>query len=130
MHRAMQFVQFTFDIRGGGGVTDVGVDFTVEVYADDHWVHLAMLQMVDIGRNDGGTERDFVTNKFWCYIFLLGDAFHLRRYFASACALHLSDQSHTASFPIFCLHFLATASESWASKSARATATVDAPAST
>ena len=66
VHGAMEFFEFVGDIRRGGGIADVGVDFAAEGDADAHRFEIAV---VNVGGNDGAAAGDFAADEFRVEIF-------------------------------------------------------------
>src|SRR5690348_4638479 len=86
VHGAVQFFQFLGDVRGGGGISDVGVDFAFEGYA---YAHRFEIRMVNVGGNDGAPARNFVADQFGRKFFALGDVLHFLGDDAEARVMHL-----------------------------------------
>jgi hypothetical protein len=70
---AMELFEFVGDIRGGGGISDVGVDLAEEGDADAHGLEIAMM---NVGGNDGASAGNLVANEFGREFLALGDVLH------------------------------------------------------
>ena len=66
----VQFFQFFVDVRGDGGVADVGVDLAERCDADGHRLEFGM---VDVGGDDHAAASDFVADEFGRDFFAVGD---------------------------------------------------------
>ena len=87
---AMKLFEFVADMGGGGGISDVGVDFAEEGDADAHGFEIAV---VDIGGDDGAAARDFAADEFGLELFAAGDVFHFFGDDAFAGVVHLREVS-------------------------------------
>ena len=93
VHGAMQFFELFADVRGGGGISDVGVDFAEECDADAHGLEIAV---VDVGGDDSAAAGDFAAHEFGLEFLARGDVFHLFGDEAEAGEVHLREVSHAA----------------------------------
>ena len=81
-----QFLQLTFNIRRGGRIADVGVDFALRSHADGHRFQR---DVVAVGRDDHAASGHLVAHGVDGELFALGDELHLRRDHAPARVMHL-----------------------------------------
>ena len=64
--RPHHFLDLLRHRRGDGGIADIGVHLDEKIAADDHRLQF---RVIDIGRNDRASTRDFVAHKFRRYEF-------------------------------------------------------------
>ena len=93
VHGAVQLFEFFVDVRSGGGVADVRVDFAEEGDADAHRLQIAM---IDVGGNDGAAARNFVAHQLWRELFAFGDVLHFFGDDALARVVHLREVARAA----------------------------------
>ncbi len=88
VHRGVQLSQFLVDVRGDGGIADVGVDLAQRGHADRHRLQLGM---VDVGGDDHAPARHFVAHQLRRELFALGHVEHLFRDQTLAGIVHLRE---------------------------------------
>src|SRR5690606_11470365 len=76
-----------FDIRGGGGFADVGVDFALRGDADAHRLERTVM---DVGWDDHPSAGNFGTDQFRGKVLTASYILHLSRDHTSAGIMHLS----------------------------------------
>src|SRR5258708_39759469 len=89
MDGVMQLLEVAVDIGLDGRVPDMCVDLDAGHLADGHGVG-ALLQAIDVGRNDEPAYRDLVANGLRGQPFPLGDAWHLGSHRALTGEEHLA----------------------------------------
>ena len=88
VHGGVQLLQLFVDIRGHGGVADVGVDLAQRGHADAHRLQLGM---VDVGGDDHAPARHLVAHQLGRELLALGHVEHFFRDQALAGVVHLRE---------------------------------------
>ena len=90
MHGVVQLFQFLVDVRAGGGIADVGIDFALAGGADGHGLEVAVIH---VGGNNHAPTRDFAAHQLRLKLFALGDVLHFFGDDALPRKMHLRDVS-------------------------------------
>src|SRR5579863_1450607 len=88
---AMKLFEFVTDVRRGGGVADIRVDFAAERDADAHGFEITVIH---VGRDDGAAAGDFVANEFGRELLAPGDVVHFLGDDALPRKMHLRKIAH------------------------------------
>src|SRR5205814_939797 len=75
-HGVLEFLEFTSDIGGDGGVPDVGIDLALGGDPDAHRLQIGVM---DVGRDDHAPARHFGADQFRRDALAFGDEVHLFR---------------------------------------------------
>ena len=93
VHGVMELLELPGDVRGDGGVADVGVDLHPRHLPDPHRIE-PLGEVLDVGGNHEAPAGDFVAHELGIQLFPLGDPAHLVGDHALAGVVHLGVAVH------------------------------------
>ena len=95
LHGVVKFFQLLGDVRGRGGIADIGVDLTGSRNANGHRLKV---RVIDVGGDNHTAARNLVSNQLGGQKFAPCDVLHLRGDDAATRVVHLRPDSIIVAF--------------------------------